>query len=151
MLVSASKTGLLEKINSAMATLSSNGTLDALDKKYIKSDNIAQVLKMPAATMPNISGSENVVVGVCGDLPPLDYITPDGKPTGYNAALMAEIAKTVGINVTLLVIESEARFSAIESGRIDMFFWNDTFFQDTDKIKKSNSYSSMRVAALVRK
>ena len=39
------------------------------------------------------NGEETYVVGVTGDLPPLDYVAADGTPAGFNVALMDAIAE----------------------------------------------------------
>ena len=47
----------------------------------------------------------------------------DGTPVGFNTAVLAEIGKTLGMNVELIGVESGARTAALASGRVDAVFW----------------------------
>ena len=60
-----------------------------------------------------------------GDLPPLDYVSEDGSPAGFNTAILAEIAKRLGKNIEVVDIDSGARAAALSSGQIDVIFWVD--------------------------
>ena len=56
-------------------------------------------------------------------MPPIDYIAADGSAQGFNAAILAEIAGRLGVNVKLQNIESNARAAMLSSGRSDVVFW----------------------------
>lgn len=68
-------------------TLREDGTLDNLIDTYIT--NIST-----SGSESSLQGDkENAyVVGVTGDLPPLDYVAADGVPAGFNVALMNAIS-----------------------------------------------------------
>lgn len=59
-----------------------------------------------------------------GDRPPMDYISPDGVPMGFNTALTAEIASKLQINVELVNFNAGARAIALASGAVDVIFWS---------------------------
>ena len=60
------------------------------------------------------------MVGVTGDLPPLDYVAADGVPAGFNVALMNAISDKMGAAFTFVQVEADARLSALS---IDVIFW----------------------------
>jgi len=112
---------LRDSINDAINKLKASGKLAGLYKKWITELPVGQDPAMPeikATAYP-----ETVYVGVSGDVPPLDYVAADGKPSGYNVALLAEISKLIGKNIEIVPLTSMARFAALKSKRIDVFFW----------------------------
>ncbi len=127
-----SDAALRDSINAAIKKIKENGTMAELENKWIK--------EMPAGSEPagvaidKIEKAETVYIGVSGDMPPLDYIAADGKPAGYNVALLAEISKLTGKNIEVISLDSKARFAALVSKKIDVFFWivipNDKFVQN---------------------
>ena len=108
----------LDKI---IGEMKSDGTLDKLINDYIT--NVDKGQAPPAVEIPTTEGAQSIKVGVTGDLPPLDLITADNTPAGFNTALLAEIAKRLGRNVEFVQIESGARAAALSSNQIDVVFW----------------------------
>lgn len=121
MMLRASDVNLRDSFNAALKKLKDNGRLDELHKNLIK--------ELPAGSEPsftksvNHGGTDTVYVGVSGDMPPLDYVAADGNPAGYNVALLDEISKETGKNIEIVTLDSQARFAALESKKIDVFFW----------------------------
>lgn len=142
--VSKKKDGLLEKFNSAIRDLKVDGTLDSLLSKYVR--QVADAEKhSDSIKIPEFKGAPTVRVGVTGDLPPLDMITADGRPTGFNAALLSAIADKLKCNIELVPISANARVVAIQSGNVDAVFWMRSFSpdekgMDTDDIGTTASY-----------
>ena len=113
-------TALKADFDKAIDAMTADGTLDNLVKTYItdaKADKISKV------DIPKIDGAQTIKVGVTGDLPPLDFVNADGTPTGFNTAILAEIAKHLNKNIELVHIDSGARAAALSSGQIDVIFW----------------------------
>ena len=110
---------LKDLFNSAITSMKSDGTLDALVKKYITEFEDTPV----PVDIAKIDGAETIEVGITGDLPMLDYVLPDGKPAGFNTAVLSEISKRIGKNIELVEIESAARAAALTSGQVDVVFW----------------------------
>jgi len=114
-------TSLRDEFDVAIDAMSRDGTLDALLEQW--------VYRLPAdeepavGALPVIPGAETVRVGVTGDLPPLDYISPDGRPSGYNVAVLSEISRRTAKNIELVSIDAAARVTALAGGRIDVIFW----------------------------
>ena len=113
--------GMLKKeFDKAIESMKKDGTLDKLVKTYItdvKADD------PPAVELPHFDGKDTIKVAVTGDLPPLDLVLADGKPAGFNTALLAEISKRINKNIELLDIDGDARAAALTSGRADVIFW----------------------------
>ena len=73
--------------------------------------------------MPHFDSAPTIKVAVTGDLPPLDYVSADGKPAGFNTAVLAEIGNRMLRNIELVDIDSGARAAALESNKVDVVFW----------------------------
>jgi ABC-type amino acid transport substrate-binding protein len=111
---------LRDEINKAIATLERKGVLQELQEEWIVSLPANKEIK--AKEIPKIPGARTVYIGVCGDLAPMDYITADGHPAGYNVALLTEIGKLSKINFEFVPLESQARLAALRSKKIDVIF-----------------------------
>ena len=108
-------------LDKALGEMKSDGTLDKLAKEYIT--DVDKGTAPPAIDIPMTEGADTIKVGVTGDLPPLDYVSADGKAAGFNTALLAEVAKRLGKNIEIVDIDSGARAVALTSGQIDVIFW----------------------------
>jgi len=114
-----SNTKLLEKLNTAIAALKEDGTLDNLEKEYL-----SDLTKLPEAKeIPTIEGAETIRVVITGDLPPFDYVTADGKAAGYNIALLSAIAEKTRLNIELVYANAGSRYVQLTSGKADVVFW----------------------------
>ena len=111
---------LKAEIDRAVASMKKDGTLDKLVKTYITD---VKADEPPAVELPHIDGADTIKVAVTGDLPPLDLILADGKPAGFNTAILAEISTRINKNIELLDIDGDARAAALSSGRADVIFW----------------------------
>ena len=111
---------LRDKFNFAISQMKKSGTLAILENKYI--NNLNQNNLKPIE-FTNFDGAEIIKVAVTGDMPPIDYIAPDGTPAGFNTALLSEIGKILKVNIKTLNIDTSARAVALESGRADAVFW----------------------------
>ena len=58
-----------------------------------------------------------------GDLPPLDYVSADNKPAGFNTAVLSEIGNRILKNIELINIDSGSRAAALASKQVDVVFW----------------------------
>lgn len=114
-------TQLKADLDKVIGEMKSDGTLDKLVNDYIT--NVDKGQAPPAIEIPMTDGAQTIKVGVTGDLPPLDYVSADGQPAGFNTAILSEIAKRLGRNVEVIDIESGARASALNAKQIDVIFW----------------------------
>ena len=112
-------TDLKKNIDKTLENMKKDGTLNKLVKEYItdaKADNLSSV------EIPHFDGAETLKVAVTGDLPPLDLVLADGKPAGFNTALLAEIGKRLKKNIEIVDIDGDARSAALSSGKVDAVF-----------------------------
>jgi ABC-type amino acid transport substrate-binding protein len=121
MILRSSDVKLRDSLNSAIRKLKASGKSAELYKKWITELPAGQEPSMP--TIAKTAYKDTVYVGVSGDLPPLDYMAADGKPSGFNIAFLAEISKIAGKNIEIMSIDASARFAALQSEKIDVFFW----------------------------
>ena len=108
-------------LNKAIEEMKADGSLEKLANDYIV--NVDKGKEPPAVELPMTDGAQSIKVGVTGDLPPLDYVSADGKAAGFNTALLAEVAKRSGKNIEIVDIDSGARAAALASKQIDVIFW----------------------------
>lgn len=115
---------LCEDFDKALDGMKADGTLDKLVK-----EQITDVLKGKDPVeikLPPISGADTITVAVTGALPPMDYVGPIGMPVGFSTAVLAEISTRIHKNISVYVIDSGARASALASGKADVVFWTRT-------------------------
>jgi|GEM_PF-1375869 len=120
MVLRPSDAALRDTLNAAIKKLGDSGKIAELYNKFVRDLPAGQEPDM--AKLEKIHGAETVYVGVSGDVPPFDYIAADGKPAGYNVALLGEISKLIGKNIEIVSLNSQARYAALESKKIDVFF-----------------------------
>ncbi len=112
---------LCDTLSTAISTLDIIGTLGDLRETYLFSFDPTQA--PPRIDMPHYEGKPTIRVGVTGDVPPMDFVAPDGTPAGFNTALLKEIAELIQMNIELVPMSTDARLSALSSGKIDVIFW----------------------------
>lgn len=112
---------LLPACNDAIIAMQEDGTLSSLQDEYIT--KIIEGGQPEAVTFETVDGRDTLKVGVTGDLPPMDYVSEDGTPMGFNTAILAELGKRLDMNIELVTINSGSRAAALVSGKVDMIFW----------------------------
>lgn len=115
------ETELRGTLNRVIREMQDDGTLDRLTKEYITDINAAN--DPPAVELPHFDSAQTIKIAVTGDLPPLDFVSADGKPAGFNTAVLAEIGNRLIKNIELVQVESGARAAALSSGNVDVVFW----------------------------
>ena len=105
--------------NKALSDMKSDGTLDKLLDKYLSDPG----MNTPEAIEFDEFKGKAIRVAVTGDLPPIDYVATDGKPAGFNTAVLAELGRRLRRNIELIDIDSGARTASLMSGRVDVVFW----------------------------
>ncbi|MBQ6774243.1 MAG: transporter substrate-binding domain-containing protein [Synergistaceae bacterium] len=113
-------TELQKEFNRALTYMRNNWILAAIEGVYIASPNG----ETPAPVkFKYFDGAPAIKVAVTGDLPPIDFIAPDGTPAGFNTAVLAEIGMFLKRNIELVNVDSGARTAVLASGRADVVFW----------------------------
>ena len=121
-------TTLQKEFNTAIADMKKDGTLARLEKDYI-TDLGAEEPEHVEFT--NFKGAKTIRAAVTGDLPPIDFIGADGRPAGYNTAILAEIGRRLKKNIRLISVDAGGRTAALASERADVVFW----YRNTEGMK----------------
>jgi len=127
MAVRSTDTLLRASLDSAINVLKNNGMIANFETEWIT--NLPAENEPAFTEIPKIEGAATYYVGVVGDMPPLDYVAADGRPAGFNVALLSEIGKILKINFEFVSLETQARFTALSSKKIDVIFCH---FQSTN-------------------
>ena len=112
---------LRDSLNKIIEDMQMDGTLNQLTKEYIT--DISTDNDPPAVEIPHFDEAETIKVAVTGDMPPLDFVSANGQPAGFNTAVLAEIANRLNVNIEILQVESSARAAALTSKQADIVFW----------------------------
>lgn len=121
-------TALQKEFNTAIVSMKKDGTLARLQKDFVTELPTSEPAAVKFATF---NKAQTIRVAVTGDLPPIDFIAADGRPTGYNTAILSEIGRRIKKNIRLVSIEAGARSAALAGERVDVVFW----YRNTEGIK----------------
>ena len=108
------------KFNEALSAMREDWTLPTIEGVYTAKPGAGDPEPVKFSVFP---GAQTIKAAVTGDLPPIDYIAPDGTPAGFNTAVLAEIGRRLHVNIELAEVDSGARTAALASGRADVVFW----------------------------
>lgn len=122
MLAPSDRQDLADALDRAIEGMTQDGTMETLWDAHVEPLLRGEGEPAPVE-MPNNENGLALRVGVSGDMPPMDYVSASGTPSGFNTAVLSEIAERENLSIELVQIDSGARFSALASGRIDLFFW----------------------------
>ena len=112
---------LRDQISDSIIGMNEDGTMEELRQRYI--EDVIQG-DDPDAVAPQVfPDARTVKVAVTGDRPPMDYVSAGGEPLGFNTALIAEIAKRLGVNIEFTTVDCGARGIALATGVCDIVFW----------------------------
>jgi polar amino acid transport system substrate-binding protein len=120
MLTAETNTELYGILDEAIKQLKADGTLDQLIEEEL---NAYITIDPTPAELPTFDGAKTYKIAVTGDLPPMDFVTADGKAAGFNVALLTEIANIAQVNFELVVVDADARLTSLASGVVDAVFW----------------------------
>ncbi|MBR5090859.1 MAG: transporter substrate-binding domain-containing protein [Ruminiclostridium sp.] len=112
---------LCERLSKAISEIKADGTMKTLEEKYI--NGFIDGKEPEPVAYEHFDGAETVTFAFTGDLPPMDFISADGIPAGFNTALISEIGKRLHINIKSVNIESGSRTIALMTGRAQVVFW----------------------------
>ena len=124
----AGNTALKKDFDEAIKAMKKDGTLMTIQERFITNVGAGDPEEVK---FTEFKGSKPIKVAVTGDLPPIDYIAADGRATGYNTAILAEIGKRLKRNVRVISVDAGGRSAALASERADVVFW----YRNTEGIK----------------
>lgn len=134
------KKDLCDKVSAIIDQLSNEGFLNIIKINYI--DNVINGVDPGALNLVHFDDKEVYKIGVTGDLPPMDYIDKDGRPAGYNVALLNEISKRLKVNFELVDLDTGAKSSALSRGKVDAIFWIRSFDENHNDAPKGTIFST---------
>ena len=111
--IAKENTDLLDKVNAALATLTANGTKDAIVNKYISGE--AHDLTFQA----NAEGKPELHMATNAQFPPYEFYE-DNKIVGIDAEFAAAIADELDMKLVIDDMEFEAIITAVQTGKADM-------------------------------
>ena len=114
-------TALKKEFDDVIDSMRADGTLEALEKKYIT--DYSNKTRYDSIIPDTFENAEVIKVAVTGDMPPVDMFAGDGRPAGYNTAVLAEIGRRLKKNIVLVNTDSAGRSAALSSGKADVVFW----------------------------
>lgn len=115
---------LCKELDKVLTDMKEDGTLDRLIQEQIT--DVLNGAELREIKQTPIDGAKTIKVAVTGALPPMDYVSPVGMPVGFSTAVLAEIGARLHRNISVRVIDSGARASALASGKADVVFWTRT-------------------------
>ena len=124
---------LKKDFDEAIKAMRKDGTLMTLEERFINSISEGEPEEVK---FTEFKGAKSIKVAVTGDLPPIDYIAADGRPTGYNTAILAEIGKRLKRNIRVMSVDAGGRSAALSSGRADVVFW----YRNTEGLKTPKQF-----------
>lgn len=106
---------LTSKVNSALATLKADGTLDEMKKRWMGSDDSVKV--MPDIESSGANGT--LLVAYDKAYEPMEYVDADGREKGYELEMMLRVGKILGMKVEFVTMDTSGLIPMIRSGKAD--------------------------------
>lgn len=146
--ISKENTELKEKINTALAQLKENGTLDAIVRNYIGDDTKG---KTPYVSPADIDRSNGVLImATNASFEPYEFYE-DGKITGIDADMAQAVCDVLGMELRIEDMEFDSIISAVQSGKADVGVAGMTVTEDRLKsIDFTDSYATGTQVIIVR-
>lgn len=113
---------LRDEIDTALATLRENGTLEQLGKDYITSAAVVKKYTEKDMDLSDYETDGTIYIGVTGAVWPIDMVDLELKPYGYSVALMNEIGKLIHKKVEFVTLHNDTAFSNLMGGKVDALF-----------------------------
>jgi len=143
---------LLNAVNSALAALGENGTLDGLYNRYFHGADFTYLPPETAGTRPG-----NLTIAVPYYFPP--YVFPDGygERVGMDIAVARAVADIVGTSYTIVPLELDALITAVWFGHADLALgftpWDNGWdnANGEDLVNFSNAYARSTQEIIVRR
>ncbi len=139
---------LRKKFDETLLSMRADRTLERLENEYL---GFHSEKKEQAVKFDHFPGAGVIKVALTGDVPPIDYVAPDGNPAGFNTAVLAEIGRRLKINISTTNVHAVSRAAALASGRAAAVFWFIAYkFDMPENIKFSVPYCEFNTFLHVR-
>ena len=139
---------LLQQVNAVIAELKSDGTLQSMQKRWLKPD----LSPYEEVDIPVPTSGEVLKIGVSATREPLSFVDKSGKVSGHDG----ELARVIGHKLQRPVAFSNMKFMALipalQSGKVDMILTGMTATEERKKhVNFSEPYFSNSQVVLVKK
>lgn len=146
--VSKNQPELTEKINEALATLSSNGTLEQIQKNYTGTDQ--EKGTYPYVKKEGKRPNGKLVIATNAAFKPYEYYE-NGVMTGFDIDLLQAICDELGMEPEMEDMEFDSIISAVQSGKADVGASGMTITEERLKnIDFTDSYINARQVIIVK-
>ena len=147
--ISKDNTELTEKVNTALAQLKEEGTLDAIIANYIGDDTKG---KTPYVSPENVDRSNGtLIMATNAAFEPYEFYQ-DQKIVGIDADMAQAVADKLGMELKIEDMEFDSIINAVTSGKADMGVAGMTVTEDRlQSVDFSDSYTTATQVIIVRK
>jgi polar amino acid transport system substrate-binding protein len=136
---------LLDAVNSALASLAENGTLDGLRGKYFAGKPYAYIPPSGVAPHPGC-----LTLAISSDDRPYSYINNFGTFSGLNIDTARAVCDILGVELQISVFETGELITAVWSGKADLALgWLPG--DAGDMVNLSETYANLSHVIIVRK
>ena len=137
---------LLDKVNTALAKLKEDGTLQSIITNYIGTDE-------QKGTMPyqkkDVERKGKLVVATNAEFPPYEYVD-NGKITGIDMDIMQAICDDLGMEMSIENMKFDSIIAAVNAGKVDVGAAGMTVTEDRKQNADfSDSYTTSKQVIIV--
>ncbi len=141
-------TELLDQVNAIIAAIKADGTLDDIDRRWLKRDPGPYEEK----DIPVHTEGEVLYVGVNATREPFSFMDQNGRITGHDGELARVIADRLQRPLEFVNVRWDALIPALQSGKIDMVVTGMTANEERRQfVDFSTPYYMNKLVLLVRK
>lgn len=139
---------LLDKINTALAKLQTDGTVETIVKNYIGSDE--EIGKNPYVSKDVERNNGTLIMGTNAEFPPYEF-HQNNEITGIDVDIMRAISDELGMGLQIEDMAFDAIIAAVTSGKVNVGASGFTVTEERKKtINFSESYTTSKQVIIVR-
>lgn len=145
--IAKENTELLEQVNSALATLAENGTIDRIVKNYIGSEE--EVGNDPYISKDVDRNNGTLIMGTNAEFPPYEYYE-NNAITGIDVDIMRAISDELGMELQIEDMAFDSIIAAVDSGKVNVGASGFTVTEERKKnINFSDTYTTSKQVIIV--
>lgn len=146
--IAKEKTDLKDQINTALAELKSEGTLDQIVANYIGDDTVGTCPYESPADVDRSNGK--LVMATNAQFKPYEYFEND-KIVGIDAEMAQAVADKLGMELEILDMDFDAIINAVQSGKADIGVAGMTVTEERlESIDFTDTYATAKQVIIVR-
>ncbi len=148
--IAKNNTELLNKVNSALSDLKSDGTLQAISDYYIQQQNEDSSVKPPYTSPEGLTYSNGTLkMATNAYFPPYEFYASN-KIVGIDPMIATAIADKLNMKLEIVDMAFDSIITAVSSGKVDMGMAGMTVTEERKKnINFSDSYTTTKLVVIV--